>query len=71
MSIASINPATGKKEKVYAAMTHEEINAKLLKAQKAFIEWKTVSITKRALFMKKAAENLRANKKKICRSYDT
>lgn len=67
MAIATINPATGKKEKVYAAMTSKEINIKLAKAEKAFLEWRIVPFTKKVMLMKKVAENLRTN----CKKYAT
>lgn len=59
MSISSINPANGKTEKTYQAMTASEIENKLAQAEKAFSEWKRVSYKDRAVLMKKVAENLR------------
>lgn len=62
MSISTINPATRKTEKVYAAMTKDEISTKIARAQKAYMEWKVISYKERAKLMEKVTSNLRENK---------
>ncbi|KAF2097527.1 aldehyde dehydrogenase [Rhizodiscina lignyota] len=55
----TINPATGKVEKVFPETTDAEVTAALDKAHTAYGEWSTRPIAERAEFLRKAASHLR------------
>lgn len=60
MSIATVNPATGKQEKIYAPLTAHELDAKLAQAAAAFQHWRKTSFAERARLMKAVAADLKA-----------
>src|SRR5476651_2400552 len=54
MTIASVNPKTGKTEKTFEAHSPEHVEAILVKAEKAFAGWRKTSFKERAEKMRKA-----------------
>ncbi|MTG98241.1 NAD-dependent succinate-semialdehyde dehydrogenase [Myroides albus] len=66
-SIKTINPTTGKEEKVFEVMTSEQINTILDKATTAFKSWKNVSIADRAKIVHKIADTMRERKDELAR----
>src|SRR5471032_1209298 len=54
MTIASVNPKTGKTEKTFEAHSPEQVEAILVKAEKAFAGWRKTSFKERAEKMRKA-----------------
>ncbi len=64
MSIASINPATGELIKSFEEFSEEKIFSIIEDVQKDFEQWRKVPIKERSKLMFKAAEVLRANKRK-------
>lgn len=67
MPLQSINPYTGETIQVYTEDSAQRLETKLNKAEKAFLEWRKISFTERAKWMKNAAENLRTHKEKYGR----
>ena len=67
MAIASVNPATGETIKTFAALTPDEINAKLQNAADAFHSYRHISFAERARRMTRAAEILEAEKNELGR----
>src|SRR5476649_576653 len=65
--IQTVNPATGKVEKIFEPLLPEEIEKKLQKASDAFIVWKKTSIIQRIALIKALAEHLQENKEKYAR----
>jgi succinate-semialdehyde dehydrogenase/glutarate-semialdehyde dehydrogenase len=63
MAIASINPATGETIKTFAALTNEEIEAKLQLATETFNTFRRTSFESRAEKMLKAAAILESEKR--------
>ena len=63
MTIASINPATGKTIKTYLALTADQIETALSQAQSAFLAYPKVSFSQRRQWMHRAAEVLLDNRK--------
>jgi len=61
MEFKSINPYNNSIVDVHKALTDNELNDKLTKAQKAFESWRKVPISKRASLMVKAVQVLRDN----------
>ena len=62
MSIATINPATGKTIKTFDALTDSEIEIKLQRAALAFTKYRNVPFSERARMMLNAAEILEKEK---------
>ncbi len=62
MAIASINPATGETVRSYDALTDEELEAKLRRADQAFHGYRRTSFADRVRWMTRAAEILEAEK---------
>ena len=62
MPIQTINPATGKVEKIFQEHSLEEIFELIEKAHNAYLKWKEVDFTKRSQLMKNAAQILRYRK---------
>jgi len=58
MTIASVNPKTGKTEKTFEAHSPEQVEERLAAAVKAFLGWRKVSFKVRAEKMRKAADLL-------------
>src|SRR5580700_5360552 len=58
MSFATINPATGKTEKVFPSLTPEEVDALLDRAVAAFATYRTTTYAERARHLITAAELL-------------
>jgi succinate-semialdehyde dehydrogenase/glutarate-semialdehyde dehydrogenase len=65
MAIASINPATGDTLRTYEALTDEELEAKLRRADEAFRTYRRTSFAERARWMTRAAEILEAEKEAL------
>ena len=62
MTFQSINPYNGEIIGSYAAMSDEEIQRSLHKAELAYKHWRKTSFVHRADLMKKAAAILQENK---------
>ncbi len=62
MAIQTINPATGEIIKTYQEMSDTEVNDSIATAANAFTDWRQYSFSERASLMKKAAQQLQANK---------
>lgn len=67
MSIAAINPATGKTIKEYQEMTPEQVDQAIKDCHAAFAKWRLTSFEHRAGLMKRAAQQLRDS----CDTYAT
>ena len=65
MAIASINPATGQLIKSFDPLSDAQIEDKIQRAANAFSTYRHVPFAQRALWMKKAAEILEADKNKF------
>lgn len=61
MEFKTSNPYNGEIIETYQALTENELDAKLNKAQEAFTSWKKVSLGERCKLMKKAGEILLEN----------
>ena len=59
MSLATLNPATGKALHTYRAHTPREIGATLTRAAEAFASWRTLSFAQRARHLRAVARELR------------
>jgi succinate-semialdehyde dehydrogenase/glutarate-semialdehyde dehydrogenase len=62
MTIDSINPANGQLIQQHTKLTASAVNDKLVLAQRAFKQWKKVSLRERSKLLARAGEVLRANK---------
>jgi succinate-semialdehyde dehydrogenase / glutarate-semialdehyde dehydrogenase len=71
MTIASINPATGEKLKVFEALSDSQLEEKLRLAVLTFSEFRKTSFSERAACMMKAAEILESDKEKFGRVMTT
>lgn len=60
MSIATVNPATGKVVKEFDAHGDQEVEARLLAAAETFREYRTTTFEQRAAWMQEAADLLEA-----------
>ena len=58
MAIQTINPTTGKIEKIFNEHTHDEVLASIEKADAAFLKWRKTDNQKRSELMKNAAQIL-------------
>lgn len=56
----SINPATGKALKEYAALTKAEVNEKIALGHEVWLDWRKTSIEHREALMRKAGELMRS-----------
>src|SRR5580698_9318876 len=71
MPFATINPATGKTEKVFPSHTPEEVDAILDKALAAFAEYRTTTYAERARHLLTAAELLEGEVPDVARILTT
>ena len=71
MAIATINPATGKVEKTFEALSDAEIEVKLQTAADTFVRYRHVPFAERAKMMLKAAEILEKEKENFGRVMTT
>lgn len=62
-----INPATGKQLRTYAAMSKEETEAVIARADAAFQAWRTTDFAHRATLMRRAAAYLRDHTERFAR----
>ena len=67
MPIASVNPATGKTLKEFAAIDSNEIEARLAKAERAFRSHRATSFAQRANWLTEAADLLEREKARLAR----
>lgn len=67
MAIASINPATGETLKTFDALTPAQIEEKIQKAHDCFQTYRLLPFSRRAQWMRKAAEILEAEKTELGR----
>ncbi|GAB4374440.1 MAG: NAD-dependent succinate-semialdehyde dehydrogenase [Elainellaceae cyanobacterium] len=65
MAIATINPATGKTVKEFAALTDEAIAQKLDLAQQTFAQYRNISLEQRATWLNHAAQILEDEKERF------
>ena len=71
MAIATINPATGETLKEYAALTEDELAARLQGAAETFRAYRQTRFTERAGIMLRAAEILEREKEQFARLMTT
>ena len=71
MAIATINPATGKVEKTFEALSDAQIEVKLQTAADTFVRYRHVPFAERAQMMLKAAEILEKEKENFGRVMTT
>ncbi|MEH6656719.1 NAD-dependent succinate-semialdehyde dehydrogenase [Leeuwenhoekiella marinoflava] len=64
-TIQTINPATGKPLNSYKMMTDLEASDAVTATHEAFLKWKTLSLEKRADFIKKIGESLTKHKDRL------
>ena len=62
MAIATINPANGKTLQSFEPLSATDVETRLSKAHATFKEYRTSSLTQRAVWLKSAADILEANK---------
>ena len=70
MSIATVNPATGETLKTFEGLSDAELEDKLERAARVFVEFRKSTFADRAGRMVKAAEILEADKEKFGRVMD-
>src|SRR4029079_2240971 len=63
--IRSINPATEELLAEFPEMTEQEVDRALAQAQAAHERWRTTSFAERSVWLKAAAQYLRANKAEL------
>ncbi|MEX2364744.1 MAG: aldehyde dehydrogenase family protein [Balneolaceae bacterium] len=63
----TINPSTGEIIKKYEAMSFEEVDGIIKKAQEAQEEWRPKSFEERADYLRKIDDGLRSKKEEISR----
>jgi succinate-semialdehyde dehydrogenase/glutarate-semialdehyde dehydrogenase len=68
MSIQTINPNTNKTVKSFEEMTDKTVDAKVAKAQEAFINWKETSYQQRADLLHKVATLMRIKKTELAKT---
>lgn len=68
MSIQTINPNTNKTIKSFEEMTQKSVDAKVAKAQVAFVDWKETSYQQRADLLHKVATLMRIKKSKLAKT---
>jgi succinate-semialdehyde dehydrogenase/glutarate-semialdehyde dehydrogenase len=64
MKHTTINPATGEKISTYETMAQAEVEAILEDSHKAFLHWRTLSVSERAAYLTRLAAALRADAEK-------
>ena len=64
MTIQSINPFTEEVMKEFKLMTEPEINEQVEHSRQAFNGWRNLSVSGRAIYIKKLGEHLRTEKRK-------
>ncbi|MEC4114053.1 NAD-dependent succinate-semialdehyde dehydrogenase [Myroides pelagicus] len=64
-NIKTINPTTGKEEKVYPVMTAQEIDQILTKADSTFNSWGKTTVQERSAIIKSVAQAFRARKEEL------
>jgi succinate-semialdehyde dehydrogenase / glutarate-semialdehyde dehydrogenase len=65
MAIASVNPATGERLREFAPLSDREVDERLARATSAFREWRATPIHDRAGVVRRAADILDAEKKRL------
>ena len=65
MGIASVNPATGEVLERFSAMSSEQIEAAIVKAQQAFLTYPEVTFSQRSEWMHRAADVLEEEKDRL------
>ncbi|MCM4167621.1 Succinate-semialdehyde dehydrogenase [NADP(+)] 1 [Arenibacter antarcticus] len=68
MSIQTVNPNTNKTVKSFQEMTEKTVDAKVAKAQTAFIDWKETSYQQRADLLHKVATLMRVKKSSLAKT---
>jgi succinate-semialdehyde dehydrogenase/glutarate-semialdehyde dehydrogenase len=68
MSIQTVNPNTNKTLKSFEEMTENTVDAKVAKAQTAFIDWKETSYQQRADLLHKVATLMRIKKSELAKT---
>jgi succinate-semialdehyde dehydrogenase/glutarate-semialdehyde dehydrogenase len=68
MSIQTVNPNTNKTVKSFEEMTENTVDAKVAKAQTAFIDWKETSYQQRADLLHKVATLMRIKKSELAKT---
>ena len=68
MAIQTINPNTNKTVKSFEEMTEKTVEAKVVKAQKAFTDWKETSYQQRADLLHKVATLMRIKKSELAKT---
>ena len=61
----AINPATGEKRRIFPDHNELEIEEKISKAQKAFLNWRTTPFNHRTALLKNASVTLKENMKEL------
>ena len=61
----SVNPATGERIATYAALTDEEIEAKVATAHRAYRDWRTSDLTERVALLRRIADAFEANRERL------
>lgn len=67
MAIASINPATGKTLRTFAALTNDAVDRKIAAAATAFEKYRHLPFSERSVFLRRAADILEAEKSAFAR----
>src|SRR5579863_9552675 len=67
MSIQTINPTTEEVLETFEPYSHEQINAALDEAHRAFKHWRTTTFAERAAHMHRVADHLRERKTSLAR----
>ena len=62
MGISTTNPATGKVLKTFESLSDRDLEAKLDHAQQAFLDYRTVPMSQKAIWLNRAAEILEAER---------
>ena len=65
MTIASVNPTTGRTLRVFEPTSEDEIEKKLALAVQAFRSWRETPIAQRTVFLERAAEILEREKQRL------
>lgn len=68
MSIQTVNPNTNKTVKSFEEMTEKSVDAKVAKAQVAFVDWKETSYQQRADLLHKVAALMRIKKSALAKT---
>ena len=63
MPIQTLNPATGEKLESFTALTEEQLEAKLARAHKAFLDWRDQPLRERVKLLRKVAEILQRDRR--------